>query len=178
MSRPLLTFIYSDHIITDDEWVEQGSVVNLDDYDKLNEYYVANRNLFRETHTTSDYDTWYYTYNTSDNTLTLPKTNYYFKAEMNESNLTPAAPDRMYMDDGLPNLSGTFTVQNGVEDAKGCFSLSSVGKANAPDDGNKYQKVTFNANASNKSYGRYSTVIPRSTRMRIYFYIGPKNKIS
>lgn len=109
---------------------------------------------------------WYFILDTTNQRFKLPRTKFGFTGLRDTVG--------KYVEAGLPNITGTFTVakENYSAELSGAFSADGDG-SNGPWSGNANRgKVTFNASNSNSIYGNSSTVQPPATEMYLYFYVG------
>jgi len=159
INLPLLSFIYLDHEITDDEWKKAGTIVDLASYSNLRTYVteLVSAGKLRTSGTGKANDTWYYTL--SDGKLTLPKTGWFIQGETGSS--------VQFKEAGLPQHTHGVRIcgEDGMSEWHGRRGNNSKG-----------QDATMDSyNASDPIYGKSSTVQPNATTMFIYFYVGPKD---
>ena len=197
---PFLAMIFSDHEISDLAWARAGTTIELSDHTNLSNWLLSRgveglRNNYPIQTTTSEYGdgapfTVRYHYTFDDGTeasdltapptkLTLPTCDTYIRGCLDLSGACS------YLSSSLPELSGEFgqLPSSTYTRGKGPF-WKKERKWLGPNDGTKGNTdwtMGFDASRSSPIYGRYARlgvstlndqVIPPTTRMNIYSYVG------
>jgi hypothetical protein len=114
-----------------------------------------------------------FVYNSTNNTVRLPKITNILQATNSTStlgNITPA---------GLPNITGTAPLsaaQNPAANYTGVFYRKGTIAGKIAEDGSTDALVGFNASRSNSIYGNSSTVQPQTTKVFYYIVVATDTK--
>lgn len=109
---------------------------------------------------------WFYILDETNKQFKLPRTKYNFVGYRNNVG--------GYVEESLPNISGTFTNNGhaGYANTSGAFTTTGRGigsNAGAASDGGTY---SFDASLSSSTYQDNAPVQQRATEMYLYFYVG------
>lgn len=170
---PFLAVVFSDHQITDKNWLSGGSEVLMAEHTSLCAWLqTEGENL----PTDGDYKYTIHEDNGSITSITLPSTDRYFRCTSDPLSVATI------LSSSLPNLSGDIGqfVKNNNTTTTGLFKRSSSKLPGPKQDSAKQSyKVNLNAKRYSGVYGRYSNdtslsaaVVPETVLMIPYYYVG------
>ena len=164
---PYLTFVYSDHVIESTNWILAGSTIDLSEYPTLSAWLMNNNSknlnsLRRSPSTNQQEDKFYFKYDESANTLTLPQTDWFIQGNLD--NITPTFKTQQLTLQTLTNCSVPNMAPNTVGISIGSYGLTCATR-------NGFNCVGVK---SDGIYTKNADVQPYATKLLMYFYVGKK----